>query len=133
MDQPNALSSTPKLRSGETVAEAARWAASHDIEALLFNCSRPEVMQAAVTEAAAIFSQTGAKTQIGVYANAFEEETASEKANEGLSGMRAELEGEGYLRFARAWVAAGATIVGGCCGIGADQIGRLADELKSPS
>ncbi len=47
--------------------------------------------------------------------------------------MRAELEGEGYLRFARAWVAAGATIVGGCCGIGADQIGRLADELKSPS
>jgi len=131
MDEPNALSSTPQLRSGETVADAARWAAQHGIEALLFNCSRPEVMQAAVTEAAAVFSRTGATTEIGVYANAFQEETAGEKANEGLSSMRAELDGEGYLRFARAWVAAGATMVGGCCGIGADQIGRLADELKS--
>ena len=45
--------------------------------------------------------------------------------------MRAELEGEGYLSFARAWVAAGATLVGGCCGIGADQIRRLAQELKT--
>jgi len=130
-DEPDALSSTPQLRSGETVADAARWAAEHGIEALLFNCSRPEVMQAAIAEAARIFNQAGVKTEIGVYANAFEDETASEKANEGLSGMRAELEGEGYLRFARAWVAAGATIVGGCCGIGADQIGRLAKELKS--
>lgn len=129
-DEPSALTSTPRLRSGETVTDAARWAANNGIEALLFNCSRPEVMQAAVAEAAAVFSQTGVKTEIGVYANAFEEETAGEKANEGLSGMRAELEGEGYLRFARAWVAAGATIVGGCCGIGAGQIKRLADELK---
>jgi len=131
-DEPDALASTPRLRSGETVAEAARWAASHGIGALLFNCSRPEVMQAAVAEAASVFSQTGATTRIGVYANAFQEETAGEKANEGLSSMRAELDGEGYLRFARAWVAAGATIVGGCCGIGADQIRRLADEMKSP-
>ena len=130
-DEPNALDSTSRLRSGQTVAEAARWAAKCGIEALLFNCSRPEVMQAAIAEAASVFRQTGAETEIGVYANAFEDETAGERANEGLSGMRAELEGEGYLSFARAWVAAGSTLVGGCCGIGADQIRRLAQELKT--
>ena len=130
-DEPDALFSTPRLRSGETVADAARWAASHGIEALLFNCSRPEVMQAAVAEAASVFSRTGATTEIGVYANAFEDETASEKANAGLSGMRAELEGEGYLRFAHLWVEVGASMIGGCCGIGADQIRRLATELKA--
>lgn len=27
-----------------------------------------------------------------------------------------------YARFAREWVAAGATVVGGCCGIGPEQI-----------
>lgn len=125
-----ALNQAPLLRSGETVVNAAAWAAQAGIEALLFNCSRPEIMEAAIAQAAEIFGQNGVDIEIGVYANAFEQETASEKANEGLSGMRSELEGEGYIGFARAWVAAGATLVGGCCGIGAEQIGRLAKELK---
>lgn len=130
-DDPAALGRPPVLRSGETVADAAIWAAQAGIEALLFNCSRPEIMETAIAEAASVFAQKGVDIEIGVYANAFEQETASEKANEGLSGMRAELEGEGYIGFARSWVAAGATLVGGCCGIGAAQIGRLAKELKS--
>lgn len=130
-DDAAALGQPPVLRSGETVADAAAWAAQAGIEALLFNCSRPEIMEAAIAEAVSVFKQSGADIEIGVYANAFEQETASEKANEGLSGMRAELEGEGYIGFARTWVAAGATMVGGCCGIGAAQIGRLAKELKS--
>lgn len=130
-DDVAALSQAPVLRSGETVADAVAWAAQSGIEALLFNCSRPEIMEAAIAQAAAVFEQKGVGIEIGVYANAFDQETASEKANEGLSGMRAELEGEGYIGFARAWVVAGATLVGGCCGIGASQIRRLAEDLKA--
>lgn len=130
-DRPDAANSEPALRSGETVAEAAGWAAETGIEALLFNCSRPEVMEQAIRTAASVLGKGGANTRIGVYANAFEQQTDEDKANEGLSGMRAELNGDGYLGFARAWVAAGATLVGGCCGIGVEQIGRLARDLKA--
>ncbi|HBT29198.1 MAG TPA: homocysteine S-methyltransferase, partial [Erwinia persicina] len=36
----------------------------------------------------------------------------------------------GYLHWAQEWVAAGATLVGGCCGIGPEHIQRLASALK---
>ena len=130
-DKPGATGAEPALRSGETVAEAARWASANDVEALLFNCSRPEAMEPAIRTAASVFREHGNSPRIGVYANAFDEETDEKKANDGLSGIRTELNGDGYLGFARAWTQAGATLVGGCCGIGVEQIGRLARELKT--
>ncbi|MCZ4289074.1 homocysteine S-methyltransferase family protein [Hoeflea alexandrii] len=130
-DRPEAAKAEPALRSGETVAEAAGWAAENGIQALLFNCSKPEMMEPAIRTAASVFHNRGVSTRIGVYANAFEQQTDEEKANEGLSGIRAELNGDGYLGYARAWVAAGASLVGGCCGIGVEQIGRLARDLKA--
>jgi S-methylmethionine-dependent homocysteine/selenocysteine methylase len=130
-DKPGATGTEPALRSGETVAEAARWASANRIQALLFNCSKPEVMEAAIRTTASVFSNLDVSPRIGVYANAFDEETDEKKANDGLSGMRAELDGDGYLGFARTWTEAGATMVGGCCGIGVEQIGRLARELKA--
>ncbi|MDP2734499.1 MAG: homocysteine S-methyltransferase family protein [Hoeflea sp.] len=122
--------SEPRLRSGEPVAEAAQWAAKAGVKALLFNCSQPQVMEAAVRTAAKIFNETNAKVEIGVYANAFEAKTDTAKANEGLSKIRSDLDADAYLRFARDWVAAGATLVGGCCGIGVEQIEKLASDLK---
>jgi S-methylmethionine-dependent homocysteine/selenocysteine methylase len=130
-DKPGATGTEPALRSGESVAEAARWASANRIQALLFNCSKPEVMEAAIRTAASVFSSLDVSPRIGVYANAFDEETNGKKANDGLSSMRAELNGDGYLGFARSWTEAGATMVGGCCGIGVEQIGRLARELKA--
>ncbi|MBC7283445.1 MAG: homocysteine S-methyltransferase family protein [Hoeflea sp.] len=126
-----ASSSEPVLRSGESVAAAAQWAAEAGIEALLFNCSQPQVMEAAVRTAAKTFSDRNADVEIGVYANAFEQKTDTAKANEGLSKIRSDLDGDGYLHYARDWVAAGATLVGGCCGIGVDQIRKLATDLKA--
>ena len=38
---------------------------------------------------------------------------------------------EAYVRHAQLWVAAGATIVGGCCGIGPDHIRALRAALKA--
>ena len=117
-----------RLRSGESVADAVAAAVRLDAAALLFNCSRPEVMGAAVTEAKTALSRlaSGAATmQIGVYANAFQPQDAGYQSNESLSGLRAEVTPAAYLDWARDWVARGATIVGGCCGIGPEHITAL--------
>lgn len=114
----------PALRSGETVAEAARLATELGAAALLFNCSQPEVMEAAVRAAQAELGPDSA-IRIGVYANAFPPMAADAEANAGLSPIRADLTPEGYGRFAAAWHDAGGSILGGCCGIGPEHIAAL--------
>ena len=114
----------PALRSGESVAEAAYLAQEVGAAALLFNCSQPEVMEAAISSARAILGAQSA-IRIGVYANAFPPMAADAEANSGLSPIRADLTPEGYARFAAAWYAAGASILGGCCGIGPEHIAAL--------
>ena len=120
------------LRSGEGVADAVDAAVRLGAAAILFNCSRPEVMGAAVTEANAVLSKlpsTAATVRIGVYANAFQPQDAGYQANESLSGIRAEVTPAAYLDWARDWVARGATIIGGCCGIGPEHIAALRASL----
>lgn len=90
----------PALRSGETVKAAAEWAAQSGAAALLFNCSKPEIMKAAVETASAVFAEKGVSLEIGVYANAFEGEQGDSAANEGLHGTRTDLTDDVYSRFA---------------------------------
>lgn len=116
------------LRSGESVAEAAALAKSVGAQALLFNCSKPEVMDAAVNAAKAALA--GTDIAIGVYANGFGEEDDGVAANEVIRAIRSDLDPPRYLTWAQKWVASGATIVGGCCGIGPDHIAALARGLK---
>ena len=112
-----------RLRSGETAAAAVDAAVRLGAAAVLFNCSQPEVMGDAVDAARA---RLGAGMPIGVYANAFSISQDRVQANQGLSPIRADLTPEGYLGWAQDWVARGATIIGGCCGIGPEHIARLA-------
>jgi S-methylmethionine-dependent homocysteine/selenocysteine methylase len=120
----------PKLRSGELVEQAASWAAQSGTQALLFNCSKPEVMRAAVGAAAQVFKDRASPLKIGVYANAFEGEQGDAAANQGLHETRSDLDDDIYSRFACSWAEAGATMVGGCCGIGAGHIHRLRRVLR---
>jgi S-methylmethionine-dependent homocysteine/selenocysteine methylase len=113
------------LRSGESVAEAVNAALRISAGAVLFNCSRPEVMATAVKTARAALTAQGSALDIGVYANAFEPSDNTRGANEGLSKMRQDTDPAGYLDFAKDWVAQGATMVGGCCGIGPEHIAAL--------
>ncbi|AUG99247.1 homocysteine S-methyltransferase family protein [Pectobacteriaceae bacterium CE70] len=118
-----------RLRSGETVTAAAETAIKLGAANLLFNCSRPEVMAPAVAQASTALRQQQSTIGIGVYANAFEPEDNHRGANEGLSRLRVDTHPEGYLQWATEWVAQGATLVGGCCGIGPEHIARLAQSL----
>jgi S-methylmethionine-dependent homocysteine/selenocysteine methylase len=63
--------------------------------------------------------------RIGVYANAFLPEPDTVEPYAGISGLRNDLSPERYLECATQWVRAGATIVGGCCGIGPGHIAAL--------
>ncbi|WP_284944145.1 homocysteine S-methyltransferase family protein [Acidisoma cladoniae] len=128
-DEADALARPPMLRSGELVADAAAWAAASAVDALLFNCSQPEVMEPAVRVTAAVFQAAGCKTPIGVYANAFEPAEGHDKANENLMDMREDLGPASYGDWADRWAAAGATIIGGCCGIGVSHIHGVAQRL----
>ena len=119
----------PQLRSGESVADAAAWAAGSGAEALLFNCSRPEVMGKAVRVARDVLRERQSDLEVGVYANAFEEREEDGAANETLHGTREDLTATAYSRFACDWAEAGATLIGGCCGIGARHIHDLAAAL----
>lgn len=121
-DEPTAV---PMLRSGETVTAAAEAVLRLHAAALLFNCSQPEVMEAALIAARAV---VGERIPIGCYANAFPPMTADAEANEGLSPIRADLDPPGYSRFAASWVKAGATMIGGCCGIGPAHIKALCEK-----
>ncbi len=129
LDDETADPTTPRLRSGEPVTEAAL--ALHELhaDAILFNCSQPEVMGAAVDVARDTLAALGSDLRIGVYANAFPPQPKDATANAGLDELRPDLTPEGYLAFAQDWVRRGATIVGGCCGIGPEHIAALRKAL----
>jgi S-methylmethionine-dependent homocysteine/selenocysteine methylase len=115
-----------QLRSGEAVELAVAISIERGAQAVLFNCSQPEVMHAAVEAAAATISESGNRAlRIGVYANAFAPEPVTDEPYAGISQMRDDLSPEHYLQWASLWVGAGATIIGGCCGIGPEHIAAL--------
>jgi S-methylmethionine-dependent homocysteine/selenocysteine methylase len=113
------------LRSGESVAAAAELASGTGAAALLFNCSQPEVMLKAVETALTVRERLGASFEVGVYANAFPPQEKEAQANETILPLRADLDPPGYLGWLRSWRQAGATILGGCCGIGPEHIAEL--------
>jgi S-methylmethionine-dependent homocysteine/selenocysteine methylase len=119
----------PRLRSGESVADAAKLAVELGVDALLFNCSAPEVMEEAVRVAARTCAENNARCPIGAYANAFVEKKDDGPlvANETITQVRTDLSPELYRDFAQTWINAGATLVGGCCGVGPAHIAALRD------
>ena len=113
-----------KLRSGESLEEAAQAAKNAGASAVLINCSWPE----AVTQGQAALAKTGLPH--GGYANGF---TKADNLQIGttVSGLTArnDLSPDQYAVHAKAWIAAGASIVGGCCEVGPAHIKRLAEVL----
>src|SRR5882724_789321 len=123
------LSGQPLLRSGQQVADAVAATIRLGAAAVLFNCSQPEVMGEAVSVARRVVEGSGAAVKIGVYANAFPPQPKDATANDGLSEIRTDLTPQAYLGFARAWRRTGASILGGCCGIGPEHIAVLRQGL----
>ncbi len=117
-----------RLRSGEDLRLLAPLIAEHAPAAVLVNCSRPEVIDAALE----IIKEFG--RPFGAYANGFtqiSEAYLQDKPTVDALEARVDLTPEAYAQYAMSWVDQGATIVGGCCEVGPDHIAKLAGQLTS--
>lgn len=121
----------PCLRSGESVQHAVEKMAQLGVNAILFNCCQPEVIENALRVA----KQTLTKCEkhdilLGAYANAFPPQPKNATANDGLDEIRQDLNPAQYFTWAKKWQQAGATIIGGCCGIGPEHIALLSENFR---
>ena len=117
-----------KLRSGENLKDIVSILEKFTIEAVLINCSRPEV----VTTAVEIVSSFNKK--FGAYANAFTKISSGfleDAPTVDALEERKDLNPENYLKFVMEWVELGASIVGGCCEVGPEHIKLIANKLKN--
>lgn len=120
------------LRSGEDVHTAIETVVERtNAQAILFNCSQPEEMARALCIADTIVSKHKSNAALGVYANTFPPVKEESLANDEITPLRAELTPERYVDFARQWQKLGASIIGGCCGIGPEHIQALHQAFKS--
>lgn len=105
------------LRSGELLEDAIAAVKPYSPDAIMLNCSTPEV----VTEGLKTALSSGVRC--GAYANGF---TSVEALVPGSTvdrlSTRKDLGPEDYLRFVKTWLEMGVEIIGGCCEIGPDHI-----------
>ena len=126
------------LRSGERVEDAVHAVAEYpSVQAILFNCCAPQAVTAGLDAVKGL--KLLGKLRIGAYANGFQTTTSEWLTQEGNLKESSELitlpDGEydnddiilpqAYLRHARKWVENGASIIGGCCGVGPEHIAEL--------
>lgn len=114
-----------RLRSGETVAEAVAALRGLPVAGYLANCCPPE----SITAAMAALAASGVP-HVGGYANTFTPVPEGwtldgGSSSDGLIGLREDLDPDAYAAHAAAWLDAGATVVGGCCGTRPAHIARL--------
>jgi len=134
------------LADGSTIEEAVAAVGSMDgLEAVLFNCATPELIQLAISESVNASEKLNlvSRLRIGGYANFWEEvdlegwsidkqESETGKSDQKSGGMivRKDLTDEEYARKAITWIQTGASIVGGCCGIGPSTIARISRDAN---
>ena len=124
----------PRLRSGETVQEAVTALIALNVEAILFNCCQPEVIDQALNVAqSTLQDNNAAHIKLGAYANAFPPQPKDATANDGLDEVRDDLTPPAYLIWAKKWQTQGASLIGGCCGIGPEHIEALSQYFTNAS
>lgn len=114
------------LRSGESLQAALALAIEVGAAALLFNCSLPEVIGQALATLGPLRDQRAPELELGGYGNTFTPRVPEAEANSDVAEMREEVSPEHYAELAAGWQRSGATLIGGCCGIGPEHIVALA-------
>ncbi|MFC4668959.1 homocysteine S-methyltransferase family protein [Seohaeicola nanhaiensis] len=117
-----------RLRSGEPLAEIAPLLRDFAPEAVLINCSPPEVIAAALD----ILAPMG--LPFGAYANGFtriSEDFLKDAPTVASLERRSDLTPAAYADQAMTWIDHGATILGGCCEVGPAHIAELARRLRA--
>ena len=105
-----------QLRSGESIKDAFNASATIKPEAYLFNCTDPF----AITEGLKELKELTQKP-IGGYPNVFNVPDGWTLDNDVQVSVR-DLSVKKFLEFAKEWQNLGASIIGGCCGMGPEFI-----------
>lgn len=140
-----------RLRGGESVSEtlASLRASKLAPTALLYNCCAPQVVTAALR---AMPIPPPGVDRLGGYANGFASTTSQWLAGGGAtelggvaarhefagcptcaaeySGPESTIKHEAYCAHAESWVDSGASVVGGCCGIGPGHMRATVRRLR---
>ncbi|MAW43883.1 MAG: homocysteine S-methyltransferase family protein [Pseudomonadales bacterium] len=111
------------LRSGESLADALAAVQPFEPDAYLFNCTSPAAISAAVETLAKLTNKP-----IGAYPNSYHVPEGWTLDNEKSVEAR-DMTTEDFVAFSRDWRNKGASILGGCCGIGPSHIDAMAKDL----
>lgn len=114
-----------RLRSGERILDALEHISDLPVEALMFNCSFPEALSAAMPAMASIDERAG--RPFGGYANGFTKipEEWGRWGGVAILEARRDLDPQAYLAQAKQWHDNGARMIGGCCEVGPAHIKAL--------
>ena len=119
-----------ELRSGDSIDAAVAALEGLPVSGFLANCCAPE----RVTDAMHSLMASGGEW-IGGYANTFtpipqDWTLGGEKETDGLLTLRSDLDPASYAVHVADWLAAGATVVGGCCGTRPAHIAKIRDLMR---
>jgi S-methylmethionine-dependent homocysteine/selenocysteine methylase len=119
-----------ELRSGDSIDDAVAALEGLPVSGFLANCCAPE----RVTDAMPRLKASGGEW-IGGYANTFtpipqDWTLGGEKETDGLLTLRSDLDPASYAVHVADWLAAGATVVGGCCGTRPAHIAKIRDLMR---
>ena len=112
------------LRSGESIEEAFKFAEKFNPEAYLFNCTDPN----AISSGLEVLQQLTDKP-IGGYPNVFSVPDGWTLDNDVVT-LKNDLTKESFPSFCQTWKENGASIFGGCCGIGPELMAEMISSLK---
>ena len=106
-------------------AEALDKVADLAPDALLFNCTSPEAIAGGLAQLADLTDKPR-----GAYPNRFNVPEGWTLDGDAQTELR-ELSVEAFVNHALQWRELGASLIGGCCGIGPEHIAAAADRLQS--
>ena len=112
------------LRSGESIEEAFKFAEKFNPEAYLFNCTDPN----AISSGLEVLQQLTDKP-IGGYPNVFSVPDGWTLDNDVVT-LKNDLTKKSFSSFCQTWKENGASIFGGCCGIGPELMAEMISSLK---
>ena len=116
------------LRSGESVADAWRGLSDLDLDGFLFNCTHPAAIEAGIEEIVGFTSKP-----TGGYPNRFDVPANWTLDNELVVQPREDFATDQFVESAVRCIDKGATLVGGCCGIGLEDIAALSARVTKLS
>ena len=112
------------LRSGESIEEAFKFAEKYNPEAYLFNCTDPN----AISSGLEVLQRLTDKP-IGGYPNVFSVPDGWTLDNDVVT-LKNDLTKKSFSIFCQTWKENGASIFGGCCGIGPELMAEMISSLK---